>query len=238
LDAEAIGEGPESFADFATQEFQWAKSLTKILLTLTPHHLHKLPLKLKFQFLFSQCWYLLLSFTMLMSVLIPVAAICANRPFVRVSYAGFICYSAAMTAFLIPTVLWIGRHGWCRPKKTKLVSWETILVQFARWPWVMLGILSACRDVLLKRQKESFRVTPKGGQAIHQFSAALLWPYAILTALSGVPVIFIANANSVTGYYFVSAVNSLIYALTALAIVGLHFTETWFGQRSIEERSD
>src|SRR5205085_7524266 len=29
LDAEAIGEGPETFADFVTQEFQWAKSLTR-----------------------------------------------------------------------------------------------------------------------------------------------------------------------------------------------------------------
>jgi cellulose synthase (UDP-forming) len=226
LDAEAIGEGPQSFADFATQEFQWAKSLITILLTLTPRYLRRLPLKLKFQFLFSQSWYLFLSFTMLMSVLIPITAICTNQPFVRISYAGFLCYSSALVAVLIPAVFWIRRNGWCRPKKIKLISWETVLLQFARWPWVMLGILAACREGLFKRHKDGFRVTPKGSQRVDKFPIALLLPYALLTVLSGLPVILISDANYVTGYYFTSAVNSLIYSLTGVAVVFLHYLET------------
>jgi cellulose synthase (UDP-forming) len=236
LDAEAVGEGPGSFADFATQEFQWAKSLIKILLTVTPRHLHKLPLKLKFQFLFSQCWYLLLSVTMLMSVLIPIIAICTNQPFVRISYAGFLCYSSALAAVLIPAVIWIRRNGWCRPKKIKLITWETVLLQFARWPWVMLGILAACREALFKRQKDGFRVTPKGGQIVDKFPIALLLPYALLTILSGLPVILISDANYVTGYYFASAVNSLIYSLTAVAVVFLHYLETSPDQPPFKQR--
>jgi cellulose synthase/poly-beta-1,6-N-acetylglucosamine synthase-like glycosyltransferase len=220
LDAEAIGEGPSSFADFATQEFQWARSLIRILLTLTPRHIHKLPFKLKFQFLFSQSWYLLLSFTMLMSVLIPIIAICTDQPFVSISYVGFACYSSALSAVLIPALLWMRRNGWCRPKEIKLMTWEAVLLQFARWPWVMLGIIAACRDALLKENR-GFRVTRKGGQVAEKFPIVLLVPYALLTVLSGLPVILIPDANYATGYYFASSVNSLIYSLTALAIVFL-----------------
>lgn len=140
------------------------------------------------------------------------------------------CYSSALAAVLIPALLWIRRNGWCRPKKIKLVTWEAVLFQFARWPWVMLGILAACRDALFKRQKDGFRVTRKGGQIVDKFPVAFLVPYALLTVLSGLPVILISDANYVTGYYFASAVNSLIYSLTAVAIVFLHYVETWRNQ--------
>jgi hypothetical protein len=100
---------------------------------------------------------------------------------------------------------------------------------------VALGILAACRDVLLKRQKDSFRVTPKGGQLVDTFPIALLLPYAMLTVFSGLPVILIPDANYVTGYYFVSAVNSLIYSLTAVAVVVLHYLETLPAQGPIDQ---
>ena len=193
---------------------------------MPPRHIQKLPFKLKFQFLFSQSWYLLLSFTMLMSVLMPVIAICTDQPFVCISYAGFACYSSALSAVLIPALLWMRRNGWFRPKEIKLMSWEAVLLQFARWPWVMLGIITACRDVLFKRYKHGFRVTRKGGQVAEKFPIVLLVPYALLTVLSGLPVILISGANYATGYYFASAVNCLIYSLTAVAIVLLHYVET------------
>ena len=100
------------------------------------------------------------------------------------------------------------------------MTWEAVLLQFARWPWVMLGIIAACRDALLK-EDGGFRVTRKGGQVAEKFPIVLLVPYALLTVLSGLPVILIPEANYATGYYFASSVNSLIYSLTALAIVFL-----------------
>jgi cellulose synthase (UDP-forming) len=226
LDAEAIGEGPEGFSDFVTQEFQWAKSLTKIMLTLTPRHLAKLPIKLRFQFLFSQCWYLLLSFMMLTSVAIPVVAICTNEPFVHISYANFLLFSLTQAGVLISAVRWIRRNGWCRPRETKVVCWETVLVQFARWPWIALGIVAALTDVICGRNGENFRVTPKGGRSARAFQPILIVPYAVLTLFAGAPAIFISNANFVSGYYFVSIINSSIYSITALGIVALHWLET------------
>jgi hypothetical protein len=163
---------------------------------------------------------------MLMSVLIPVIAICTDQPFVRISYAGFACYSSALAAVLIPALLWIRCNGWCRPKKIKLIAWETVLFQFARWPWVMLGILAGCWAALFKQEKDGFRVTRKGGPIVDKFPVTLLVPYALLTVFSGLPVILIPDANYVTGYYLASSVNSLMYSLTALAIVFLHYVET------------
>jgi cellulose synthase (UDP-forming) len=80
FEADARGEGPSTFNDLVTQEFQWSKSLTKILLTLTPRHFGGLNFRLKFQFLFSQVWYVLLGLTMLVGTLMPPLAVMTNRP--------------------------------------------------------------------------------------------------------------------------------------------------------------
>ena len=45
------------FADLATQEFQWSRSLGIILLRYTPRYFDRLPSHLKAQFLFAQLWY-------------------------------------------------------------------------------------------------------------------------------------------------------------------------------------
>lgn len=42
IDAEAHGDGPLTFADMVTQEYQWSRSLTTMLLGLLPHHLRRL----------------------------------------------------------------------------------------------------------------------------------------------------------------------------------------------------
>jgi len=53
----AHGDGAECLADSVTQEFQWSRSLTKLLLTLTPRYWKFLPWRLKVQFFFAQLWY-------------------------------------------------------------------------------------------------------------------------------------------------------------------------------------
>jgi cellulose synthase/poly-beta-1,6-N-acetylglucosamine synthase-like glycosyltransferase len=55
VNAIAHGDGPETFADLATQEFQWSRSLTTILLRYSPRYLGALSWRLKFQFL-CQSW--------------------------------------------------------------------------------------------------------------------------------------------------------------------------------------
>ena len=47
LDAIAHGDGPNTFADLATQEFQWSRSLVTILLKYTPLYIGKLSPRLE-----------------------------------------------------------------------------------------------------------------------------------------------------------------------------------------------
>src|SRR4029078_4773119 len=75
IDAIARGEGPKTFADLARQEFQWARSLTTILLRHTPACLAQLHPRLRFQFIFSELWYFLFSFFMFLMFLIPIVAL-------------------------------------------------------------------------------------------------------------------------------------------------------------------
>jgi len=53
------------------------------------------------------------------------------------------------------------QSGWLRPKKAKIISWETVLFQFARWPWVLAGGLNAIISWVLDKELQ-FKVTPKG----------------------------------------------------------------------------
>ena len=47
MDAEAHGDGPNTFAAMLVQEFQWSRSLTMVLLGLVPRNLRPLPWRLK-----------------------------------------------------------------------------------------------------------------------------------------------------------------------------------------------
>ena len=60
MDAIAHGDGPPTFADCLTQEFQWSRSLMIVLLTILPRYWSRLSYRKRFQFLFSELWYPLL----------------------------------------------------------------------------------------------------------------------------------------------------------------------------------
>jgi cellulose synthase/poly-beta-1,6-N-acetylglucosamine synthase-like glycosyltransferase len=71
FNAIAHGDGASTFPDLITQEFQWSRSLLTILLQHTGTYLSRLPLALKFQFLFCQLWYSLFSLFMLLTFIMP-----------------------------------------------------------------------------------------------------------------------------------------------------------------------
>jgi len=65
IDAEAHGDGPNTFAAMTVQEFQWARSLTTILLGLVPVNMRRLPMLLRLRFLYALSYYFLLVSTTL-----------------------------------------------------------------------------------------------------------------------------------------------------------------------------
>ena len=98
LDAIAHGDGPRTFADLVTQEFQWSRSLVMILLQYSPRLVGRLPPRLKFQFLFSQLWYPLFSLFMALMFVMPIVALVRGENFVDVTYPDFLAPFPAAVA--------------------------------------------------------------------------------------------------------------------------------------------
>lgn len=224
MEAIAIGDGPTTFADAMTQEFQWSRSLMIILLSMTPKYLHKLSWRLRFQFLFSQIWYPLFGLIMLLSYAIPLLALILNHSLVRMSYFEFLAHSWINLIATLAIVIWIKRQGWLYPRNSKLLSWETIIFQLVRWPWVLIGCTYGVIGFIGKKQF-SFKVTPKGGDEEAPLPFKVLSPYIALVMMSFFTGMFVTNATNAQGYYYFLIMNLLIYTIIVGVIITKHIHE-------------
>jgi cellulose synthase/poly-beta-1,6-N-acetylglucosamine synthase-like glycosyltransferase len=224
LDAIAHGAGPQTFADLATQEFQWSRSLFTILLKYTPLYFGKLPLSLKFQFAFCQLWYPLFSVFMLVMYLLPLAALFLDTNMVGIAYLDFFVRISVVWVILLCMAFWWRRQQWLRPADARVLSWEGTLFLFARWPWSLIGMIAAVRDWIWGSTLD-FRVTPKGRAAAEPLPFRVLAPYAFLSGASGLPTLFLDNVKVAVGFYAFAAVNCLLYAILLLIIVVMHRRE-------------
>ncbi|HEF4752125.1 TPA: glycosyltransferase [Burkholderia multivorans] len=225
LNAIANGEGPRTFADLATQEFQWSKSVMIIMLRYTRHYFGGLPLKLKAQFLFCQLWYPLCALAMAGGVAIPVAALLTGRVWAHVDYITYLAYAVPLSVLILCVVTW-STHATqsCRPLNTKLLSWEGLSFVFARWPWVVLGCLSAIVDCI--RGKEfDFKVTPKGGAIEQDAPLRVVAPYLLISLFCSSPVVAIENPHNAGGFYLFSTLTSILYFVIAAVVAVNHGKE-------------
>jgi cellulose synthase (UDP-forming) len=224
LDAIAHGDGPKTFADLATQEFQWSRSLVTILLQYSPIYVPKLSRRLKFQFLFSQLWYPLFALFMALSFVMPIIALTFKFNFVNVSYPGFLLHFSPMSLVLIALALRWRATGAFRPFDAKVFSWEATVFLFARWPWAFAGTFAAIRDWATGTHVE-FRVTPKGVSEVDPAPMRVLSPYVALSIASALPALLVEGAGLASGFYIFAAVNSIIYAAAFVVIVIQHGRE-------------
>ena len=225
LDAVAHGDGPRTFADLVTQEFQWSRSLVMILVQYSPRFVRSLPARMKFQFLFSQFWYPLFSFFMALMYALPIAALLAGDSFVAVTYPDFIAHFLPQSVLLIALAFRWRASGTFRPHDAKILSFELVLFQYARWPWALAGTLAALRDWATGSFVD-FRVTPKGASEVDPLPLRVLAPYGFLAIVSILPVLLIADAGeSSRGFYVFATVNAAIYALLLAVIVIQHARE-------------
>lgn len=226
LNAEAHGDGPASFTDCMVQEFQWSRSLSKIFLTLTPTVLARLPFKLKLQILFAQSWYPLTALVMVIGYLLPIIALWTRTPWMKVAYVSFLALSLLMTASVVAVSAWIRGNGWWRPRQSKILSWEIVLFQLTRWPWIFLGGLAAVMDVI-RNQEFAFRVTPKGAiDQVRHLPVRTILPYVLLTLLTAAFVLFQSEVGPARGYYYLAMVNIFLYSLGIWIILVVHFRES------------
>ncbi|OGC51659.1 hypothetical protein A2W32_01270 [candidate division WWE3 bacterium RBG_16_37_10] len=225
LDAVAFGDGPANFADAMTQEFQWSRSLMVILLTLTPSKLKALPLRMKFQFLFSQLWYPLYGIIMLIGFSIPLIALLSDSSLVRVVYFSFLIHSWIYTTTILASIFWLKKTGCLWPKDAKIVSWEAVFFQIVRWPWVFLGCLYGFAGVLIKKEF-NFKVTPKGESAKSVLTLNVLLPYIILVSIGLLFSILISNSKYAAGYYYFAILNTVLYGISIAVIILNHIYES------------
>ncbi len=225
LDAIAHGDGPRTFADLITQEFQWSRSLMMILLQYSPRLVGNLPPRLKFQFLFSQFWYPLFSLFMALMFVLPIIALIVGDSFVAVTYPAFLSHFLPQAIMLIVLAFRWRASGTFRSYDAKILSVEMTLFLFARWPWALAGTLAALRDWSTGSFVD-FRVTPKGASEVDPLPFRVLAPYGFLAVLSILPVLLIPDASdSSRGFYIFAIVNAVIYALLLFVIVLQHARE-------------
>lgn len=232
LNAVAHGDGAECLADSVTQEFQWSRSLTKLLLTLMPRYWKYLPLRLKAQFLFCQLWYSLSCINMLVICLLPLSALVTQIPLVDVNYFEFLAYFMGTTVTCLLVVSWIKRQGWFRPADAKVLSWETALFPFVCWPWTLLGVVHAIVSTLLKKEL-SFHVTPKGRAQVKPLPGRVLLPYTLIVILTFDCSLFFHGGRAYE-YHWLATINIAFYTIVVWAsVVGHIFDNRAYGMRQI-----
>ncbi len=224
VDAIAHGAGPETFTDLIVQEFQWSRSLVTILLRYMPAYLGKLPTRLRFQFLFSEFWYPTFSSMMALMIAIPIIALVTGERFVSVTYIAFLIHILPLSLTMLGLAYWWRSTGLFRPPNAKILSWEGVAFLFLRWPWSLLGSLTALWD-LATSSYVNFRITPKGVKHTQPIPFDVVAPYVLVAVLSAGAAWFVKDAGTSGGFYIFNLITAALYGILVLVVLILHARE-------------
>lgn len=224
MDAIAVGDGPATIADMATQEFQWSRSLVTLLLQHTRAYIWKLPPRLRFQFLFCQLFYPILAAAHVTMFVMPIVALATDTPFANVTWPDFVIHAAPQTLILTWVAIVAGRDGFFRPHDARILSWEKALFLFIQWPWVLAGVLTAVRDALTGTFVD-FRITPKAAIERSPLPWRVIVPYALLATIPLMAVVHFDGVRNAAGFYLLALMNSLVYTIILGLIVIMHARE-------------
>jgi cellulose synthase (UDP-forming) len=224
IDAEAHGNGPDCVADCVTQDYQWARSMMRVLLTVSPRCWRGLSRRAKIKLGGCQLWYPLHTMVMLVTVLLPAWALIGRAPLVRVDVEQFYLHFVPVGLVLLAAVLWLRTRRLLRPATAPVLSWEAILFQLVRWPWALIGCASALWSCVIRRDS-GFKVTPKRTLGERPLPVRVILPYLALSAASIVPVLLVRDPGPALGYYLWALLNGATYLAVAVAVVVLHVAE-------------
>jgi cellulose synthase (UDP-forming) len=224
IDAIAFGDGPASVADMVTQEFQWSRSLTTLLLQYTPRYLPQLPSRLRFLFLFCQLLYACFAITAVMMYLAPLLALGLDIRFADVAYPSFLGHAAPSALMMTAIAFRMRADGFFRPFQAPVIGWEKMLFLALQWPWVLWGCLMAIRDRVTGRFVD-FRITPKGQVTGRYLPGKILGLYTLLALGCSVPVLLADDLMDARGFLLLSLLNGLLYTSLLVVIVTQHLRE-------------
>ncbi|MET9682429.1 glycosyltransferase family 2 protein [Streptomyces coeruleorubidus] len=225
INAEAHGDGPLTFTDMVTQEYQWSRSLTTMLLDLLWDHVGRMPFLLRVRFICALGYYPTHGLVISLGLTLPPIAVIAGLPWMNVNLFEFLVHLWSMLVWLLLALVFMRRRGLLRPPSAPVVSWETWLFTLAGWPFVMWGVLAAVRQKIRPRPVD-FKVTPKQRNGLEPLPARLVTPFVVMSlALAGAAVYGELTSPSV-GYVFLCMVGAAAYATVAVAVPLLHVRET------------
>ncbi len=224
LDAEAHGDGPLTLTAMLTQEFQWSRSLTTLLLDLVPRHLPRLPWVLRLRFFYALVFYFLLVVTTSAGLLLPPVAAVTGLEWVRVDYLVFLGHWWLLSAWLVAVLLVLRRRGLLRPMRAPVLSWENWLYALVRWPYVAWGVLAAVRH-LFRPTPITFRVTPKAREGLEPLPARLVLPYLAISIGLTLAAFTGEIRTGAAGYVGLCLLGAGAYGTVVTAVSVLHGIE-------------
>jgi cellulose synthase/poly-beta-1,6-N-acetylglucosamine synthase-like glycosyltransferase len=225
IEAEAHGDGPLTFADMLTQEFQWSRSLTIMLYDLLPHHVRRMPRGLRLRFRFAVAYYPVLALTTATGLALPPLAVASSLPWMSINYFEFVGHVASLAVWPLALTLMLRRRGLLRPRRAPLVSWESALSVLARWPYVAWGVIAATLQTIRPRLV-TFKVTPKQRNGLEPLRLRVVAPYLCLTLTLSAAGRYGELYTTQAGYVFLCILGAACYAAMSLAVPALHVVES------------
>ncbi|MBW8806121.1 MAG: glycosyltransferase [Catenulisporales bacterium] len=225
IDAEAHGDGPMTFADMLTQEFQWSRSLTMVLFGLVPAHMRRMRGVLRTRFGFLLAYYPISSSVISVGLLLPPLAVLTGIQWVHVSYPSFLLHIASVSVWTLLLIGLLRRRGLNRPANAPILAWETWLFALTGWPYAVRGVAAGIVGVL-RPKPLTFKVTPKGMGGMPSLPTRLMAPYLGITLALSAVVLYGEFADRVIGYIFLCLVSSLSYAVVSVLVPLLHIRES------------
>jgi|GEM_PF-1046395 len=229
----AVGDGPENFETYMSQQFAWAYSMVQVLFNFTPKAVKNYTLKQAIQFLFVQTWYTLWSTSLFALFVLPIIALLINKPIANVGYFDFMLHS--LPIMIVALSIWFWSAKWHNPKGFGL-SWRGIVLHIARWPVV----LSALIQVILKVEKP-YMITVKGLQKGEKrpFLLKGFIPYFFLVTLSLAScwTYIILTKRSETQGYLLFALQGAITVLLVFLVALINDIKDMIGEKVTVKRS-
>lgn len=224
IDAEAHGDGPLTYSDMITQEFQWSRSLTTMLLDLIWDHVDRMPFLLRVRFVCALGYYPTHGLVITLGLTLPPAAVIAGIPWMDINYVAFVLHVWFMLLWLVLALAFMRWRGLLRPRTAPVLSWETWLFTLASWPFVVWGVLAAVIQKFRPRPVD-FKVTRKQREGLEPLPARLVAPFVLLSVPLAAAAVYGELTSPSVGYVFLCTAAATAYATVALAVPLLHVRE-------------
>ncbi len=211
----AVGDGPENFDIYLAQQFAWAYSMIQILFRYLPKYISGYKRRQVLQFLFTQTWYMFWSISMAVLFLLPCFAILLDKPIAQVAFGQFIL--RYLPVWVVAFISWFWTKKWFQPKGLTL-SWRGVLLHVARWPVVLLALISVILGI-----KKPYMITAKGKNTGENRSLSLMsqTPYFVLLTLSflAIWVFLLKGGGSDSQGYLLFVLEGILFFVLVYGVV-------------------